>query len=57
MTLWSLLLPADRKHRQGNPYVHIILRGGSSGPNYEAEFVRDAGAKLKKAGVTQKMMV
>ncbi|KAF9554725.1 3-deoxy-7-phosphoheptulonate synthase [Agrocybe pediades] len=41
----------------GNPDVHIILRGGSSGPNYAAEFVRDAGAKLAKAGLAQKIMI
>jgi 3-deoxy-D-arabino-heptulosonate 7-phosphate (DAHP) synthase len=33
------------------------LRGGASGPNYAAEFVRDAGAKLAKAGLPQKIMV
>ncbi|KAJ7675865.1 hypothetical protein DFH06DRAFT_1266442 [Mycena polygramma] len=42
---------------EGNPYVHVILRGGASGPNYSADFIRDAGAKLKKAGVVQKVMV
>jgi 3-deoxy-7-phosphoheptulonate synthase len=43
--------------KQGNPDVHIIMRGGASGPNYTADFVRDAGEKLKKAGVAQKIMV
>ncbi|KAF7291558.1 Glycosyltransferase family 1 protein [Mycena chlorophos] len=42
---------------EGNPFVHIILRGGASGPNFAAEFVRDAGAKLKKADVAQKIMI
>ncbi|KAJ7250908.1 3-deoxy-7-phosphoheptulonate synthase [Mycena haematopus] len=42
---------------EGNPYVHIIMRGGASGPNYAAEYVRDAGAKLKSAGVTEKIMI
>ncbi|KAL1714702.1 hypothetical protein EV715DRAFT_276380 [Schizophyllum commune] len=41
---------------EGNPDVHLILRGGSSGPNYEAEHVRDAAAKLAKANLTQKLM-
>jgi len=41
----------------GNPDVHVILRGGSSGPNYSAEFVREAGAKLAKAGLAQKVMI
>ncbi|KAJ7288369.1 hypothetical protein C8J57DRAFT_1280001 [Mycena rebaudengoi] len=42
---------------QGNPDVHIILRGGSSGPNYSTDFVRDAGTKLKSAGVAPKIMI
>lgn len=42
---------------EGNPDVHVILRGGSSGPNYEASFVRDAAAKLAKANLTQKLMI
>lgn len=42
---------------KGNPDVHVILRGGSSGPNYAAEYVRDCGAKLAKAGFPQKIMV
>ena len=42
---------------EGNPDVHVILRGGSSGPNYAAEFVRDCGEKLIKAGFAPKIMV
>jgi 3-deoxy-7-phosphoheptulonate synthase len=42
---------------KGNPDVHIILRGGSKGPNYAAEYVRDAGQKLAKAGLPQRIMV
>lgn len=42
---------------EGNPDVHIILRGGAKGPNYEAEFVRDCAAKLKAAGLPQRIMV
>ncbi|KAL0961032.1 hypothetical protein HGRIS_006022 [Hohenbuehelia grisea] len=41
----------------GNPDVHVILRGGASGPNYAAEYVRDSGAKLAKAGLAQKIMI
>jgi 3-deoxy-7-phosphoheptulonate synthase len=41
----------------GNSDVHIILRGGASGPNYAAEFVRDAGLKLTKAGLPPKIMI
>ncbi|KIY71542.1 phospho-2-dehydro-3-deoxyheptonate aldolase [Cylindrobasidium torrendii FP15055 ss-10] len=42
---------------EGNPYTHLILRGGSTGPNYAAEHVRDAGAKLVKAGLSPKIMI
>ncbi|KAK0244311.1 hypothetical protein EDD85DRAFT_898095 [Armillaria nabsnona] len=42
---------------EGNPDVHVILRGGTHGPNYGADFIRDAGSKLSKAGVVQKIMV
>ncbi|KAI0051106.1 phospho-2-dehydro-3-deoxyheptonate aldolase [Auriscalpium vulgare] len=41
----------------GNPDVHVILRGGAKGPNYEAEHVRDLGEKLGKAGLAQKVMI
>jgi 3-deoxy-7-phosphoheptulonate synthase len=42
---------------KGNPDVHVILRGGSKGPNYAAEYVRDCGEKLVKAGLPPKIMV
>ncbi|KAL5501693.1 hypothetical protein ACEPAH_8953 [Sanghuangporus vaninii] len=42
---------------EGNSDVHIILRGGSKGPNYGAEYVRDCAEKLKKAGLPQKIMI
>lgn len=42
---------------QGNPDVHVILRGGSNGPNYEAKYVKDCGEKLSKAGFPPKIMV
>ncbi|KAF5369404.1 hypothetical protein D9758_002648 [Tetrapyrgos nigripes] len=41
----------------GNPDVHVILRGGNSGPNYSTDFVRDTGAKVQKAGLAQKVMI
>jgi len=42
---------------EGNPDVHIILRGGAKGPNYSAEFVQESGAKLQKAGLPAKIMI
>jgi phospho-2-dehydro-3-deoxyheptonate aldolase len=37
--------------------VHVILRGGAKGPNYAAEYVKDCGQKLAKAGLAAKIMV
>ncbi|KAF9236481.1 hypothetical protein BU15DRAFT_89100 [Melanogaster broomeanus] len=42
---------------EGNPDVHVILRGGSKGPNYAAEYVRDCHEKLRKAGLPCKIMI
>jgi len=42
---------------EGNPDVHVILRGGAKGPNYAAEYVRDCGDKLKNAGLPTKIMI
>ncbi|KAI0801766.1 3-deoxy-7-phosphoheptulonate synthase [Irpex lacteus] len=42
---------------EGNPDVHVILRGGSTGPNYAAQYVRDCGEKLIKAGFPPKIMI
>ncbi len=42
----------------GNPDAHIILRGGSrTGPNYGAEFVTDAAARIQKAGLNSRLVV
>lgn len=41
----------------GNSSTHVILRGSSKGPNYEAEHVEACGEKLKKAGLNPKFMV
>jgi 3-deoxy-7-phosphoheptulonate synthase len=41
----------------GNPECHIILRGGSSGPNYSAEHIADVAAKLDKGGLPTRVMV
>lgn len=42
---------------KGNEDCHIILRGGSDGPNYSAEHVNGAYEKLTAAGVNNKVMV
>ena len=41
----------------GNPDVHVILRGGNSGPNYERQWVEKCTAGLKKGGVVARVMV
>ncbi|KAI9443263.1 hypothetical protein H4582DRAFT_1176469 [Lactarius indigo] len=40
---------------EGNPDVHVILRGGAKGPNYAAEYVRECGEKVTKAGLPVKI--
>lgn len=41
----------------GNPNCHIVLRGGSSGPNYSAAHVKEVGDKLTKANLTPAIMI
>ncbi|HWI81400.1 3-deoxy-7-phosphoheptulonate synthase [Ramlibacter sp.] len=41
----------------GNGDCHIILRGGSRGPNYHAADIDAAAAVLHKAGVCERVMV
>lgn len=40
----------------GNPHCHVILRGGQS-PNYQAEFVADCEAELRKAMIPENIMI
>ncbi|MFU8764995.1 MAG: 3-deoxy-7-phosphoheptulonate synthase [Haliea sp.] len=42
---------------RGNPYAHIVLRGGSNGPNYDSVHIRLCEDALAKAGVPQNIMV
>ncbi len=42
---------------QGNPNCHLVLRGGSSGPNYDSASVADAVFRLEKSGVCNKLVV
>ncbi len=41
----------------GNPYGHLILRGGNNGPNYFTKDVKQACEDLKKAGIAEKIMI
>lgn len=40
----------------GNPNCHIVLRGGSKGPNYSVEDVMQAREQLESAGLTPAIM-
>ena len=42
---------------RGNPYGHVVLRGGSSGPNYDSVHIRLCEDALAKAGLAQNIMV
>ncbi len=41
----------------GNPYGHIILRGGREKPNYEPTYVQEAFERLEKAKLKTGLMV
>ena len=42
---------------KGNAHGHVVLRGGSSSPNYAPEHIRACEAALEKLGLTQSIMV
>ena len=42
---------------RGNPYGHIVLRGGSKGPNYDSVHIKLSEAALAEAGVATNIMV
>jgi 3-deoxy-7-phosphoheptulonate synthase len=42
---------------RGNPHCHVILRGGSNGPNYGEEAVASAVALLEKNKLPGKLMI
>ncbi len=41
----------------GNPNCHIVLRGGSQGPNFSAEHIAETEAALAKAGLLSSILV
>jgi 3-deoxy-7-phosphoheptulonate synthase len=41
----------------GNPDGHLVLRGGSNGPNFSAEHVQTAASKLNSLGLNSRVMV
>jgi 3-deoxy-7-phosphoheptulonate synthase len=41
----------------GNPYGHLVLRGGNKGPNFGAEAIAEAKRLLVRSGVRSQLMV
>ncbi len=44
-------------HTKGNPYAHVVLRGGSKGPNYDSVHIGLTEEALEKANVPKNIMV
>lgn len=44
-------------HSRGNPYSHVVLRGGRSGPNYDSVNIALTEQALEKAGLPQSIVV
>ncbi len=44
-------------HTRGNELAHIVLRGGHSGPNYDAVAIAECEASLQAAGLAPNIMV
>lgn len=42
---------------KGNPYAHIVLRGGSKGPNYDSVHISICESELEAAGISKNIMV
>lgn len=42
---------------KGNPNCHIVLRGGSNGPNYSADHIKDAQEKIAKDHLEPAIMI
>ncbi len=42
---------------RGNAHGHLILRGGTSGPNYEEVHIKQAEKELIKAGLSQNIVI
>jgi len=45
------------QHTQGNPYAHLMLRGGESGPNYDPESIAKALNLLKRLELPERLLV
>ncbi|WP_348627297.1 3-deoxy-7-phosphoheptulonate synthase [Salinicola sp. RZ23] len=41
----------------GNPFTHLVLRGGQAGPNHDAASIAASRRALEQAGLTPRLMV
>jgi len=53
----TVQLAVDAILSSGNPECHVILRGGSNGPNYGVRAVEEVVAKLEGVGVSPRVMI
>jgi 3-deoxy-7-phosphoheptulonate synthase len=44
-------------HTTGNQYAHMVLRGGSKGPNYDSVHIKVTEDELNKSGIRPNIMV
>ena len=44
-------------HTRGNPYGHLVLRGGKDGPNFGEEAIAAAQELLRKSDVSSRLLV
>jgi 3-deoxy-7-phosphoheptulonate synthase len=44
-------------HTTGNQYAHMVLRGGSKGPNYDSVHIKVTEDELKKSGIRPNIMI
>ena len=42
---------------RGNKFCHLVMRGGTDSPNYAAEYAAFAGVLLKKAGISNGIII
>ncbi|MBI2506196.1 MAG: 3-deoxy-7-phosphoheptulonate synthase [Candidatus Latescibacteria bacterium] len=42
---------------KGNPWGHVVLRGGNAGPNYDAQSLAEAAGQLRQAGLDPVLLV
>ncbi|MEX0618164.1 MAG: 3-deoxy-7-phosphoheptulonate synthase [Pseudohongiellaceae bacterium] len=42
---------------KGNPYAHVVLRGGSNGPNYDTVHVAQCEKLLEQHGLSRNIMI